>query len=568
MQIYNLRITYPKQDILVAAPDIKACFRWLKNHCDIAGACSYVIGIILWIAAAMVFGWSISAAAWEAYRRAIMALAESYFDNVELVAKYQNYLDLLEWDEPSDEVVDFLQANRDEFNQGVLDKEGRHMNTPSHIYVDDVLIAEIERYMRRALVAVIEAIYVIMGFPDDRYRQRNLAMNKWEGMKVSYEAVLLGLLFNTRKMTVGITDVYRKEVLDLINDRWHPKRKAFTVSDIEKLAGKLGRLGEGARWIFHLMSQIYSSIACALRSNQQYLANTSKSFKAMIRLVKNKKLSTLEEDVRELNYAARELATSVHRCKERYFINKTLKQEIQLLREVLADTSIPLETPIAHCIKRAPSASAWGDACLYGGGFFSIDLRFWWHLEWPEEVKQRTKLFLENNKKGNLISINALEFFCIIMNYAAALVVYDTDGKGDDQHPTLLNWADNKVSINWCNHACKEYLAVRALGRLFCAMMIGSDVGINADYIIGELNIISDEISRLTKASPHLPFDYSSLPHTYPQLHVCRRFHPSAKLLSLLWDALLKQSSLDVLSLSKMKPSELDKLSTCTFVKK
>ena len=62
-------------------------------------------------------------------------------------------------------------------------------------------------------MAVIEAIYVIMVFPDNRYRQRNLEMNKWEGMKVSYEAVLLGLLFNTRKMTVGITDVYLKEVL-------------------------------------------------------------------------------------------------------------------------------------------------------------------------------------------------------------------------------------------------------------------------------------------------------------------------------------------------------------------
>ena len=80
-------------------------------------------------------------------------------------------------------------------------------------------------------------------------------MNKWEGVKVSYEAVLVGLLFNTRNMTVGITDTYRKEVLDLINDRWHSYRKAFTVSDIEKFAGKLGRLGEGARWSFHLMSE-------------------------------------------------------------------------------------------------------------------------------------------------------------------------------------------------------------------------------------------------------------------------------------------------------------------------
>ena len=56
-------------------------------------------------------------------------------------------MDLLEWDEPSKEVVNFVQANRDEFNQGVLDKEGQHMNTPIYIYVDDVLITEIERYM-------------------------------------------------------------------------------------------------------------------------------------------------------------------------------------------------------------------------------------------------------------------------------------------------------------------------------------------------------------------------------------------------------------------------------------
>ena len=78
--------------------------------------------------------------------------------------------------------------------QCVLDKEGRHKNTPSYIYVEDVLISDIEQYMQRALVVVIDVIYVIMGFPNDRYCQRNLTMNKWEGTKISYEAVLFGIL--------------------------------------------------------------------------------------------------------------------------------------------------------------------------------------------------------------------------------------------------------------------------------------------------------------------------------------------------------------------------------------
>ena len=100
-------------------------------------------------------------------------------------------------------------------------------------------------------------------------------------------------------------------------------------------------------------------------------------------------------------------------------------------------------TPIAHMIPRTPSFSACGDACLYGGGGFSLDMKFWWHLKWPEEIKGNTKLFLSDNKSGKMISINVLEYATIILNYAAALTVLEYDGVGDDIYPVLLNWADN-----------------------------------------------------------------------------------------------------------------------------
>ena len=69
-------------------------------------------------------------------------------------------------------------------------------------------------------------------------------------------------------------------------------------------------------------------------------------------------------------------------------MNATLKEEIKFLTAALSNPSIRWETPIGHIIERVPSSEAAADACLYGGGGFSTDLRFWWHLEWPEEIQR------------------------------------------------------------------------------------------------------------------------------------------------------------------------------------
>jgi hypothetical protein len=102
-------------------------------------------------------------------------------------------------------------------------------------------------------------------------------------MRISHEAVQLGLVFNTRRLTVIITPEYIAEVLKILTTTWHESRKSFAINEIEQLAGKLGRLGEGVSWIFHLMSQMYTSIASALRSNKLFLTNTSAQFRALIK---------------------------------------------------------------------------------------------------------------------------------------------------------------------------------------------------------------------------------------------------------------------------------------------
>ena len=65
----------------------------------------------------------------------------------------------------------------------------------------------------------------------------------------------------------------------------------------------------------------------------------------------------------------------------------------------------------------------YGDSSLEGAGGYSIGLKFWWHIEFPEEVKLCTLLHRKDNKKGQLVSINVLKFVTVIVNYIASLHV-------------------------------------------------------------------------------------------------------------------------------------------------
>ena len=57
-------------------------------------------------------------------------------------------------------------------------------------------------------------------------------------------------------------------------------------------------------------------------------------------------------------------------------------------------------------------------------GGYSIDLFFWSHVQFPVEVVARTLNCLPDNKDGNFISINVLEFVVVIIDYCVALAKY------------------------------------------------------------------------------------------------------------------------------------------------
>ena len=162
-----------------------------------------------------------------------------------------------------------------------------------------------------------------------------------------------------------------------------------------------------------------------------------------------------------------------------------------------------------------------------------------------------------------MVSINVLEFITIIINYAGALTVLDKEeGITDDPFPVLLNFCDNTSAIHWANHACKESLMGRALGRMLCMLLIDSRLGINAKYIKGTENDIADEISRVKETNADSSYDYSKLKQMFPILKSCREFQPSRGLCSMIWQCVRTQSSPSLDQIQAAKREGLGKLTS------
>ena len=90
--------------------------------------------------------------------------------------------------------------------------------------------------MNHAMVASIEALYLVLGFPDELVRQNPLSLDKYFQSITFYERVQLGKLVNTRTMSVGITDTRRHAMVTELTN-WPKKRKGFALLQGVTLCG-------------------------------------------------------------------------------------------------------------------------------------------------------------------------------------------------------------------------------------------------------------------------------------------------------------------------------------------
>ncbi len=161
----------------------------------------------------------------------------------------------------------------------------------------------------------------------------------------------------------------------------------------------------------------------------------------------------ISDHQRHIIFAMKKAAKMVNRNHATYLVNRTMRDELNFISDALKpDSGILFETPIAHLIPRTPIASIVGDSSLLACGGYSITLKFWWHFSFPSDVAERTLLHLKDNSDEKFISINCLEYFTIIVNYCASLVVFSSKRINDDPHPVVLCVTDNTSALNWTLH--------------------------------------------------------------------------------------------------------------------
>ena len=95
--MYNLQISYPDDNIIVHANDIKSYFRQIRYHPNVAGAFSYILGEYLFVQIGLAFAANLSPANWEDVRRVQSTLAKKLFSNTSLVHKHRAVLNKIKW---------------------------------------------------------------------------------------------------------------------------------------------------------------------------------------------------------------------------------------------------------------------------------------------------------------------------------------------------------------------------------------------------------------------------------------------------------------------------------------
>jgi len=256
----------------------------------------------------------------------------------------------------------------------------------------------------------------------------------------------LGLVLNTRAMTVGTTPEYHQEVIDLIELHWVGERESSFLH---------GFLNWKAHWKVRInrssiltnlpprATPLFLSSIHTAGYNKYFLVSTRQAFCELVKKAKCSQLKAdelTEQDLKEISFAVGWAVRRQHKCHKRYKMPNFLERKIKL---------------ILHLV------------CKEGGGGWSTNITFWWHLEYKAEVVRPTRL--KNNKHGNLISINSLEFFCVNVNFAAAICVLATGhATVDNVYQVLLNWCNNKAACAWVNYKCKESLIGRRLALVLC----------------------------------------------------------------------------------------------------
>jgi hypothetical protein len=343
-------------------------------------------------------------------------------------------------------------------------------------------------------------------------------------------------------MSISIPTNKQEELLsDLVNN-WGPtsSQNHFTLTKAVELLSTLVSMCRVCPWGIFLFQNLYHTMYQSLAHNAARIWH-SKEFRDYIALrdTYSKHPGT---DSSKYWFFSKKVSRAIWDVKSHTYLSTNVREELAFITKVFSDPSTYCwESPIAHLVKRDHDFDKYQDSCLKGAGGFSPSFRFWWIVEWHDQVVKRTKL-----PRNNIlcISINLLEYTAIIISLVGLIVAWEMlPLESRPSHLMVLLWTDNTTAKTWTKKISGfKTPQGRTLARIFSHLKMFSDVGIEAGYIKREKNTIAYYLSRVCFSNDFCAFLLKKMQTKFSCLKSSRPFLPSRMLVLLLTTALLTQS--------------------------
>jgi hypothetical protein len=519
--VWNLRLTYPHDEIFLGDDDVSGAFRQVKYNPNVVSLHACLVFGSLFLYTGQTFGDSPSPPNWEPIVTARKALAQKLWQRPETATAGRAVLpDIALADPPTlQDQATFVQPRADSKNSGVLAADGSRLPPPYPHHVDDCYYADTRPYFYTTVVSSLLALYAILG----KKSAWNTDVVSWEkfNAKFTHERRMNGWIVNSRTLTLALPDEKRSNLLDMLTN-WSTK-KTFVIRELAVLIGTLMDHSRPLPWFRARFASLFYTMATVL--NQRHAALTHYDARKRIQ---QRIEASLPADLRfRLNgLVATEVAARLWRSKHPIPMTEKANNAVTRLLRYVANPSFNWAGSIGHMIQRDPDFTGYGDASLTSGGGYNRDMQYYFLLFWGPRI---TRGFTLSPDHKDYRHINEMEFIVILVQLAAILTrMRDTTWTG--LAPIAALWSDNTSSSAWAAAVHSRSPRMQGLVELYSQLLEDSGIKPRSDHISSKDNHQADFLSRL-EPSTSPTFLHTQISRQYTEMTSFQIFLPSSDFL-------------------------------------
>ena len=522
--IWNLRISYPREEIFLGDDDVSGAFRQVKYNINVVSLHACLIFGQLFMYTGQTFGDSPSPPNWEPIVTARKALAQKLWRRPETESDGRAVLpDITLADPPTiQDQLAFVQPVSDSKNPGVVHKTGERNPPPYPHHVDDCYYADIRPYFYKTVVSSLLALYAILG----RKSEWNTDVVSWDKFvsKFTHERRMNGWMVNSRTLTIALPDEKRSRLLEMLTE-WSNKER-FLIRDLAVLLGVLMDHSRPMPWFRARFSVLFYTMRTVL--NQRYSAlKFYEARKRIQRTIEDKLPADLRYRLSGL--VATEVAARLWKSKTSIPMSEKAKKAVTGLLSYASNPSFRWSGSIGHMIDRDPDFTGYGDASLTAGGGYNNDMRFYFLLFWGPRF---TRGFALASDHPDFRHINDMEFVVIIVQLAA-IITRIRESNWSGLAPIVDIWSDNTSSSAWAAAVHARSPRLHGLVELYSQLLEGSGIKTRSEYISSSENHQADFISRLEPSTSPTAL-HLQISRQYTEMTSFQIFQPSSDFLQLI----------------------------------